>query len=172
MTMAVDTNPRTSWGRSTKQPRYMSCCRAAVALLNLRGGRWHCNSYASRASLAERSLSSSKGRQALYERPRGRSHYTVSVQKSAHALSSPRGTGILAPAPRCDQRAGGRRPTHTRPPPSSEPSCITSRALGHGPDCPPTATAHALYALVLPRHVCVAERRLLRTYLLTVRFIR
>ena len=47
---------------------------------------------------------------------RGCSHYPHNV--SAHALSSPRGIGILAPAPRCDLRAGGRRtrgrtPTHT-----------------------------------------------------------
>ena len=35
------------------------------------------------------------------------SHHPRNV--SAHALSSPRGIGILAPAPRCDQRAGGRR---------------------------------------------------------------
>ena len=34
----------------------------------------------------------------------GCSHHT---HVSAHALSSPRGIGILAPAPRCDQRAGG-----------------------------------------------------------------
>ena len=47
---------------------------------------------------------------------RGCSHIPHNV--SAHALSSPRGIGILAPAPRCDLRAGGRRtrgrtPTHT-----------------------------------------------------------
>ena len=36
-------------------------------------------------------------------------------QVSAHALSSPRGIGILAPAPRCDQRAGGRRTRRTPP---------------------------------------------------------
>ena len=43
------------------------------------------------------------------------SHHPRNV--SAHALSSPRGIGILAPAPRCDPGAGGRRtrriPPHT-----------------------------------------------------------
>ena len=48
--------------------------------------------------------------------------FTPTTHVSAHALSSPRGIGILAPAPRscprCDQRAGGARvgppsPTHT-----------------------------------------------------------
>ena len=49
---------------------------------------------------------------------RGCSHYPHNV--SAHALSSPRGIGILAPAPRCeacDQRAGASRVTHASPPP-------------------------------------------------------
>ena len=45
---------------------------------------------------------------------RGCSHIPHNV--SAHALSSPRGIGILAPAPRCDLRAGGRR-TRGRTPP-------------------------------------------------------
>ena len=44
----------------------------------------------------------------------GCSHHQHHV--SAHALSSPKGIGILAPAPRCDHRAGGRRPRRTPPP--------------------------------------------------------
>ena len=36
---------------------------------------------------------------------------------STHALSSPRGIGILVPAPRRDQRAGGRRTRRTPPTP-------------------------------------------------------
>ena len=41
------------------------------------------------------------------------SHHQYNI--SAHARSSPRGIGILAPAPRCDQRAGGRRTRRTPP---------------------------------------------------------
>ena len=44
---------------------------------------------------------------------RGCSHHPHNV--SAHALSSPRGIGILAPSPRRDQRAGGRRTRRTPP---------------------------------------------------------
>ena len=54
------------------------------------------------------------------------SHHPRNV--SAHALSSPRGIGILAPAPRCDQRAGGRR---TRRIPPLRPHTHTSTPTGY-----------------------------------------
>ena len=63
---------------------------------------------------------------------RGCSHHPHHV--SAHALSSPRGIGILAPAPRCDQRAGGRR-TRRIPPPHT--LATRPRSWPGLPACPP-----------------------------------
>ena len=71
------------------------------------------------------------------------SHHPRNV--SAHALSSPRGIGILAPAPRCDQRAGGRRtrriPPHTHKPAhkrGTDAARLPSRQLSSSPVHPPS----------------------------------
>ena len=59
---------------------------------------------------------------------RGCSHHPHNV--SAHALSSPRGIGILAPALRCDQRAGGRRTRRTPPTHTSHSPAQLARLAG------------------------------------------
>ena len=70
---------------------------------------------------------------------------------SAHALSSPRGIGILAPAPRCDQRAGGRRsrripPTHYPHTRGTDAARLPSRQLSSSPVHPPST--------IIARHPC------------------
>ena len=73
--------------------------------------------------------------------PRVCSHHPRNV--SAHALSSPRGIGILAPAPRCDQRAGGRR-TRRIPPYTHEQHThgVPTRHGSQAGSCPPHQYIH------------------------------
>ena len=77
------------------------------------------------------------------------SHHPRNV--SAHALSSPRGIGILAPAPRCDQRAGGRLTrriphTHTSHPRGTDAARLPSWQLSSSP-------VHPL-STIIARHPC------------------
>ena len=71
---------------------------------------------------------------------------------SAHALSSPKGIGILAPAPRCDQRAGGRRTRRTPPTHTSHPQGTNAARLHRRKSCPPTPV-HPLSTFIA-RHPC------------------
>ena len=71
---------------------------------------------------------------------------------SAHALSSPRGIGILAPAPRCDQRAGGRRTRRTPPTHTSYPQGTNAARLHRRKSCPPPPV-HPLSTFIA-RHPC------------------
>ena len=77
------------------------------------------------------------------------SHHPRNV--SAHALSSPRGIGILAPAPRRDQRAGGRRtrripPTHYPHTRGTEAARLPSRQKSSSTVHPPST--------IIARHPC------------------